>query len=449
VLQLQRTLGNQAVNRLMSEHMQRRATDAPHPVQAGIMQRQLAYNQLNIANYDALPDAVKTDLATVQGPAPVKTLVNEMCADPAWNHSYTNSADMVSLLQDVSDRLTTIYAGADPGNEQVRGAHRVTIRHLQRKVGSAMSLTGAGRSPEAKVAGQIPQENMLYTLGAFFEKYGHLPEHIGKDKFNLNSPSARGLGGKYEGGVVHVEAGKQGDPTAFMRLLIHEIGHATFQKKLLQDTRKPLSDTAAKGNANQEIITILNQDGQKFYAAWQVLRAANGSGMHGLGIDSVGDPAQRRAYQAGNFNEFCAETFMHVAMDPAGWAAHVAQQIQMTQDENVRTAWNMVRTVVGKYKDMLLTSATANEPDPLVQYSMVLNQLERGLHGPNLDTTDSPASLKQKIDSIRAIWITLTPNEREQVRSATIGVLDQYVLRIYRRRPAQQWLGQEMGFPQL
>ncbi|MEU4447407.1 hypothetical protein AB0K14_28960 [Actinosynnema sp. NPDC050801] len=164
--------------------------------------------------------------------------------------------------------------------------------------------------------------------------------------FNSSRANSRG-GGLYEPREKTIYMSLLGvtPPGAFVRLLVHETGHALFESTLLDDHPMPPLLTAGKADGlpseydplptgvhEDKDLTQLGHEVQQlqdywdrmsvhaktFYHAWLTLRDHR---QHLLGLDLWRDPkgnrlspGQRRSYQAGKFDEFCAEVFMQYAM---------------------------------------------------------------------------------------------------------------------------------------
>jgi hypothetical protein len=153
-------------------------------------------------------------------------------------------------------------------------------------------------------------------------------------------------------------------PGAFVRLLVHETGHATFEAILLGDRPMPhglctdpkpevfeLPPTELV-QADREIRAYwdeMSASAKLFFNAWLTLRQHHGKHLLGLDLwqDPRGnrlDPEQRRRYQAGKFDEFCAETFMLYAMGDL--EPHIMAIPDDTVHVDVKTAWTNARTVL-------------------------------------------------------------------------------------------------------
>ncbi|AVT28398.1 hypothetical protein C6361_01555 [Plantactinospora sp. BC1] len=221
--------------------------------------------------------------------------------------------------------------------------------------------------------------------------------------FEFGSGKARAYGGgAYLDGVVHLQDLKHVAPDAFLRLVLHETGHATFQRILLADRTMPLTldDGSAIGqllrrvvlrqtygytpagppprsewrNAQRwgtgltELLAIetsllenrvldgwrgMSADAKRLYHAWLLLREADGAELLGLDLGAGRRPDNRREYQAGKFTEFCAEVFMQAATGEV--TSHLAVLEQRGDvDEEVKNAWRTVRDVLATHTAPIL-----------------------------------------------------------------------------------------------
>jgi hypothetical protein len=111
-----------------------------------------------------------------------------------------------------------------------------------------------------------------------------------------------------------------------------------------------LSDLGRRCQEIHAYWDTMSARAKAFYRAWLTLRADDGK--HLLGLDLWQDPhanrlspGQRRRYQAGKFDEFCAEVFMQFAMGDL--YPHVLAVLSAnTIDPDVRTAWQNVWQVL-------------------------------------------------------------------------------------------------------
>jgi hypothetical protein len=181
-------------------------------------------------------------------------------------------------------------------------------------------------------------------------------------------------------------------PDAFVRLFVHETGHAGFERRLLgeipdelnrdqvsgirarvdylnglmaggaqltREQNKELRKGEKKLRKLNEYAATMSPDAKVLYRAWRTLRRDNGRHMLGvdLGLSPQPDardwkqylnPAQRRSYQAQKFYEFCAEGFMLYAMGDLD--SHV-EQVQANESiaPAVKQAWQDAQAVFHKH----------------------------------------------------------------------------------------------------
>lgn len=182
-----------------------------------------------------------------------------------------------------------------------------------------------------------------------------------KVKFNAHRSESRG-GGLFMNNKIYMSTLRVTPAGAFIRLFVHEIGHALFERRLLGDKPMPnalvedkltslknVGQTTTPRERIKECAEIqsfwnnMSVQAKSFYQAWRTLR--QNSGEYLLGIDLWADPqghrlcpTQRRQYQAKHFGEFCAEVFMLYAMGDL--QAHVVAVLSNDNiPRNVRTAW--------------------------------------------------------------------------------------------------------------
>ncbi|NUT51262.1 MAG: hypothetical protein HOV94_28765 [Saccharothrix sp.] len=167
-------------------------------------------------------------------------------------------------------------------------------------------------------------------------------------RFRFKSSRADGRGGglfEQSENTIHMSLLPVTPPGAFIRLLVHETGHALFETALLDDRPMPVPMSAGAvfglpaqfaplppgthepKDLSREGLEIeqfqaywdgMSPAAKAFFHAWTVLRRHRSS-LLGLELwrdpkDNRLSPEQRRSYQADSFSEFCAETFMQFAM---------------------------------------------------------------------------------------------------------------------------------------
>ncbi len=192
----------------------------------------------------------------------------------------------------------------------------------------------------------LPQASALFDfLAAYPGFWGRLSNRC---RITLNSRKANGRGGGlYEAkdGMIYISSLPATPPGAFIRLVIHETGHAMFEHDLLGGHPMPVPlytydvatwpakfDPLKPGEKDDKVLTDdsrtiqelqdywdgMSAAAKQFYHAWLTLQQHR---EHLLCLDLWQDPngnrlwsGHRRTYQAGNFSEFCAEVFMLYAM---------------------------------------------------------------------------------------------------------------------------------------
>jgi len=237
----------------------------------------------------------------------------------------------------------------------------------------------------------LPQAaGLLRFLDTYPQFLPNLHNRISRIRFNSRRADSRG------GGVFNLDKDLAIDmstllgtpPGAFVRLFVHETGHATFEAALLNNRSMPVeldkgelpdlptlpglshlvdpsrpgvqnAPTGAdplpgRGERYQEMLVFWNgmtPAARAYYRAWLTLRQEHGA--HLLGLDLWRDPRgnrlsphQRLGYQAGNFGEFCAETFMQYAMGDLH--AHVRAILAGHVEPAVKIAWRDAWIVLEK-----------------------------------------------------------------------------------------------------
>ncbi|NUT90597.1 MAG: hypothetical protein HOY78_01080 [Saccharothrix sp.] len=204
-------------------------------------------------------------------------------------------------------------------------------------------------------------------LRAYPEFWQRLRPRIKKIMFDSRKANGRG-GGEFVDGVIHISKLPTTPPAAFVRLLVHEAGHAMFEPVLLSG-KLPSSLVAPPSPETFDLLPTglaqpstqadptlrahwahLPDPAKQFYSAWLTLR--EDSGKHFLGFDMWIDPNgnrlnadQRRRYQAGGFDEFCAESFMQYTMGDLH-AHYQAIQTGRSVPDTVKTAWKLAWSVL-------------------------------------------------------------------------------------------------------
>jgi hypothetical protein len=195
------------------------------------------------------------------------------------------------------------------------------------------------------------------------------------------------LGGKRE---VHMSAQPDKPADAFVRLVLHESGHAGFQRALIGETltSKSKIDNARAFGALKKYVTYIQQravaanaglpdpprtqavnDGeqlwarlspnaQRYYQAWMTLQQNNGEFLIGVDQGRASNDVDmtevnRQKYQANTFIEICAEGFSTFAMGDVDVFDAVIQSHEDVPD-NVRDAWSELHSVLREVGGPLL-----------------------------------------------------------------------------------------------
>jgi hypothetical protein len=96
----------------------------------------------------------------------------------------------------------------------------------------------------------------------------------------------------------------------------------------------------------------MSQDARRFYSAWLVLRRDQGRYLLGLDLGTGRGPTARQVYQADTFQEFCAESFMHVATGALADHLHTLAANPLLPPE-ILDAWQRASAILEKYRMLL------------------------------------------------------------------------------------------------
>jgi hypothetical protein len=184
-----------------------------------------------------------------------------------------------------------------------------------------------------------PPWPIMLALNDFFDAHPGFTRYLRRTDltFDFHSRAAVGYGGGlFKDGRVNIwpqriiQRGHGLDqrplePTAFVRLVLHELGHATFQRMLAENA----------------------EDDRAFREAWETLANVGTRGAAMQGVEVGSNPAShRRPYQANKYDEFCAEMFMLGLTD-----RHllVAASTNPELPVDVRKAWQGAREILDAY----------------------------------------------------------------------------------------------------
>jgi hypothetical protein len=355
-------------------------------------------------------------------------------------HASPNATNQVALAvrPEHADKVFDLF-------ESVRRSGRGTMRttdliDLLNRAGDLVDNIGNGLTvvkvldPESElalryIAGDKAKANLRKKLttkrekGLFGERARALDDYLTENPklaaylnarkitVQFNSGQAANYGeGLFIDNTVHLGYLSAVRPDTFLRLFLHETGHATFQRLVvphqqqtngeshipdvmnngrageLWDTRDKVLEqlrtvaATAVGSDNPDLSTLdradprfgglitqledieqelarenvktiwdsWGPDAQTLYRAWLVLRTNNGQHLMGVDLELGRDPAARRSYQAGKFSEFCAETFMGYATGLL--ADHLSDlKTNKSATPEVDAAWAGVVRILDKY----------------------------------------------------------------------------------------------------
>jgi hypothetical protein len=272
---------------------------------------------------------------------------------------------LVALLPKVWDYYQN---GVEPVGGDAATAKRLGAimhqRSLEKKLPKSNLMPGVGSIHSRFNKAQVSDENSI-ALDKHLTTHPGLVDLIKQHGLKIKLGSTKGAGGQtfslgqYEAGArtAHVEPAVGGDRREhFMRVLLHEIGHGTFQQELLL---APLEELTNKGKVDSAVLSQTEQgkfsaDGMLMFRAWEVLRRNGRQYMFGASMSAADDAQSRQAYQAATFTEFCAESFMHMAVEVSALIAHTTalRQDANTPPEVIR-AWADVFGILLKYKGII------------------------------------------------------------------------------------------------
>ena len=289
----------------------------------------------------------------------------------------------------------------------------------------------------------------LTDLGKFLEENPNVGKHleaagVGWD-LSSSDTSIEGMGG----GAVKDERIKIREwvlsEKGFTRMVVHEAGHATFQRLFITGEEWTEAANIGKEKPSEKALTA---DGMKFYNAWMEIREHPELFYitEMPGDSSASKKEGRGKYLAGQFTEFCAESFMHLALEKAKLKIHV--ETLSKEKTTVKKAWNDVVEILTKYEGQLLGKEESEGTIKTLRndrFQRALSHLKEGLKGPELGEIGIE-KVKYALVSLQQAWRALTKDDRDKYRKDAITTLDEYMIKVQRRRPAQDNLGSELGF---
>lgn len=303
------------------------------------------------------PDGV---LFAAFGPARVTAAIGDSLDAAIVQHAVRRvgpGLDVTHLAETVGT-IRRLYDEAVAGRPTPAGEPRDSIvRDLLADRPALTRLRQLVDQPDLDVP--LPQAGaVMRLLDAYPRFWATLVPNVGGFRFESRTADGRG-GGLFDldhDRVIYLSKLPATPPGAYVRLLVHELGHATFETILLDRAPMPhqldqaVDPVGTHDTGHGREVTRLqaywdamSDPAKTFYHAWLTLRADTGRRLLGLDLwqDPHGNrlsPAQRRAYQAKNFGEFCAESFMLYAMGDL--RPHVESALSDgTAAADVKTAW--------------------------------------------------------------------------------------------------------------
>ena len=294
-------------------------------------------------------------------------------------HGIDDLAETDPELQPTVDRLVADDRQYDFTIEQVQQVHDYLengTRTDDREVKLAIvRLVTAGTFPGSHK--DDPKALQVFHDDKVMEKLGMLGQFLGgssmKDAldaqgttFNIRSNKAGGMGdAALINNVIHLGDNVLALPARqFMRTAVHETGHAVFQRMLVDMSQW---DDETDAGAKAPVDDALEVDGERFYAAWKVLRQPpKATDEQGRPIDHLlitkvsvdraeGYGEGRRNYIAGKFREFCAESFMHVALEREKLDRFIESlRNQPTMPTEIVRAWEVVMDILDRYDRLII-----------------------------------------------------------------------------------------------
>jgi hypothetical protein len=336
-------------------------------------------------------------------------------------------------------------AGTRPTSREAMVA---TLQLLSHGAWTYTETVGRGALPTINAFNTPAILTNLFQLGEFLEENPNVIVNLTAAGVGWELTSKHPQIGNFGGGAVIEDRIHIADSVlaqkGFMRMVVHEAGHATFQRLLL--TGEKWTDAANHGT-EQPHAAALTATGHKFYEAWKVLRDRPEFffivDMPGTATASRG--VGRRAYLAEQFTEFCADSFMHFALKEAKLRDHV-DRLPDTEVA-VKEAWQHALSVLVLYEDHILGDEAGGAAAMLAshRFTAALEELTTALRGPGLEVSNLK-KVHNLLKRLRRAWQGLTPQGRQRHCSEALTALDMYAMKVQRRRPAQLYLGSELGF---
>jgi hypothetical protein len=324
---------------------------------------------------------VPEHLFDVFGPGQVASAVWDNLDGGILQHLMTRDGLLPELIASIKERYLAKTGQAESDAEAAK-LHGPAVDEIVGLLVEERSALAALRALVGQDDLDIPLPQAVAVMRfvhAYPEFWPRVMSRIRALNFESRAADGRG-GGLFDREQIYISKMPGTPPGAYVRLLVHETGHATFERLLLPTGQgmppelatlsKPdllavlptgqIQVTARAEQRSRSFWDAMSATAKRYYAAWLTLRQ-NG-GKHLLGLDlwmdpkkNRLDPDQRHRYQAGDFGEFCAETFMQYAMGDL--EPHViAIQAGPAVPDEVKAAWanawavldEVARPVLGK-----------------------------------------------------------------------------------------------------
>ncbi|GHG14295.1 MULTISPECIES: hypothetical protein [Amycolatopsis] len=339
---LQQAAGNRAVSGLL---VRTRQADAGRPGDVPV-QRVLSWCGKPVAAYEDVPEedrnqittALERDCGKAFGEF-ARMVIGAMIDDPG-RYNVPDKGAAGIIVKNIKEMLHA-YSMQDlskisSNNNLLRIVERLLENEKHRGDLESKNL-------KTSRAGLVSARN-IRKFNELLNKNPKFVDYLKKAgiKISFSSSDARNLGSLYvhDSKTVHLSPeADEASPGVFLRLLLHEMGHASFERMLMNTD-----------------LRILNEDGRVFHDAWTVLRRNDGRYMFGLDLGYVGTPDARKVYQAQRFEEFCAESFMYRVTESDLLKRHVNELNEPSKDvpQDIRDAWSKAIVILDKYAPLIL-----------------------------------------------------------------------------------------------
>jgi hypothetical protein len=436
-LRLQRTIGNQAASRVLSgaaRPPRRRAAR----VSGAVLQRDLVLNGRSRATAEEVRQDLGADFDAMRG------TVDALIGLPVVVKLGTAGA-----LREVHAFWTNRTRPAS------REAMAAGLQLLSHGAWTHTRTQGTAAKPIFDAFNTPAVMTNLADLGAFLRANPNVGANlaaagVGWELMSTHSQITGFGGAAVIKDRIHIDPSTLAEtsPEGLKRTAVHEAGHGSFQRMLI--TGEGWTD-AANTALEQPAERALDADGRRLYDAWRVLRQRPEFffvvQMPGGRSESSGEGRQK--YLAGQFTEFCADSFMHMALKKNELVAHVAGLPDT--EPAVKSAWQTALSILTQYEPQILGRQAGAGVATLVghrsnlRFIAVIEQLKAALRGRTLEAAE-PEQARMHVDSLREAWNGLTPAGRERHRREALTTLDQFMWKVLRRRPAQVHVGSELGF---